>query len=127
MRKGLLIALVLAAVLLAGCDGRLLVNLDIPIVVEPAPPRYQGEAWGYLVVDPVTKYIQLLDRRPVFTSRRQPLENAEVTVVGTGLTVRTDRDGYFFVRGVPFGKIEIRVKHHSYGPRSGVYLTTRGR
>lgn len=125
MRKGLLVGLVLAAALLAGCDGRLLVRMDIPIVIEPEP-RYDGEAWGYLSYDPYTEHIRL-DSKPYRGARYRPLNNATVTVVGLGTTVVTDRDGYFYIYGVPYGRLELLVKHSWIGPRSGVYFTTYGR
>ncbi|NMB02740.1 MAG: carboxypeptidase regulatory-like domain-containing protein [Firmicutes bacterium] len=126
MRKGLLIALVLVSIAMAGCDGRLFVNLDIPIVVEPAPPKYKAEVDGYLSYDNRTHHIRLTTR-PNYDRYYQPLRNARVTVVGTGQTVETDRDGYFFMRGVPYGQIEIKVQHSWIGPYHGVYFTTRGR
>ncbi|WP_461362595.1 peptidase associated/transthyretin-like domain-containing protein [Candidatus Darwinibacter acetoxidans] len=125
MRKGLLVGLVLAAALLAGCDGRLLVRMDIPIVIEPEP-RYDGEAWGYLSYDPYTEHIRL-DSKPYRGARYRPLNNAAVTVVGLGRTVVTDRDGYFYIYGVPYGRLELLVKHSWIRPRSGVYFTTYGR
>ena len=125
MRKGLLVGLVLAAALLAGCDGRLLVRMDIPIVIEPEP-RYDGEAWGYLSYVPYTVQIRL-DSKPYRGARYRPLNNAAVTVVGLGRTVVTDRDGYFYIYGVPYGRLELLVKHSWIGPRSGVYFTTYGR
>lgn len=125
MRKGLLVGLVLAAALLAGCDGRLLVRMDIPIVIGPEP-RYDGEAWGYLSYDPYTEHIRL-DSKPYRGARYRPLNNAAVTVVGLGRTVVTDRDGYFYIYGVPYGRLELLVKHSWIRPRSGVYFTTYGR
>ena len=125
MRKGLLVALVLTAALLAGCDGRLLVNLDIPIVVEPAP-RYQGEVWGYLSYDSYTEHIRL-NTTPDYSGRYRPLTNAIVSVVGLGKSVRTDRDGYFYIYGVPYGRVELKVQHSWVGPRSGVYFNAQGR
>lgn len=125
MRKGLLVAVLLAAALLAGCDGRLLLRMDIPIVIDPAP-RYQGETWGYLSYDPYTEHIRL-DSKPHRGGRYRPLTNASVSVVGMGITARTDKDGYFYIYGVPYGRLELKVQHSWIGPRSGVYFTTQGR
>ena len=79
MRKGLLVAVLLAAALLAGCDGRLLLRMDIPIVIDPAP-RYQGETWGYLSYEPYTEHIRL-DSKPHRCGRYLPLTNATVSMV----------------------------------------------
>lgn len=124
-KQGLLVALVLAAALLAGCDARILFRADIPIVVEPAP-RYDAETWGYLSYDPHTEHIRL-DSKPYRSGRYRPLSNAVVTVTGTGISVRTDRDGYFYIHGVPYGRLELKVQHSWIGPRSGVYFTAHGR
>lgn len=126
MRKSLLLALVVLTVFLVGCDGRLLVNLDVPIVVEPSGPVYRAEVDGYLSYDNRTHHIRLTNR-PNYDRYYQPLRNAKVTVLETGQTVHTDRDGYFLVRGVPAGRLELRVQHNWVGPYHGVYFTTWGR
>lgn len=120
-----MVALVLAAALLAGCDARVLLRMDVPIVLEPAP-RYEAETWGYLSYDPKTEHIRL-DSKPYRGGRYRPLADATVTVVGLGRTVRTDRDGYFFIHGVPYGRLELKVQHNWIGSRSGVYFTAQGR
>ncbi len=126
MKKMLsLAALLMIAVFLSGCQGRVLLNLNVPVVVEPSP-RYRAEVWGYLSYDPYDDYIRYTvvpNHDPNF----RPLRNADVTIVGTGKTVRTGRDGYFFISGVPQGKITLRVQHRWIGPRSGVYINTSSR
>ena len=126
-KKGLLlVGLVLAVALLAGCDTRVLPDLEIPIVVEPTPPPYPAGTWGYLSYDPYTEHIRL-DSKPYHGGRYRPLNNAVVTVVGLGKSVRTDHDGYFYIHGVPYGRIELKVQHSWIGPRTGVYFTANGR
>lgn len=124
MRKGLLVTLVLIAIFLVGCDGRLLLNVDVPIVVEPAPPRYRAEVDGYLSYDYRNHNVRLTSR-PNDARYYEPLTNALVTVTETGQTVRTDRDGYFYLRGVPYGSITIRVQHNRVGSYNGTYFNTR--
>lgn len=124
MRKVSLLALVLIAIFLVGCDGRVLVNLDVPIVVEPAPPRYRAEVDGYLSYDYRNHNVRLT-KRPNYDRYYEPLRNAQVVVTETGQTVQTDRDGYFYVRGVPYGTITLKVQHSWVGPYNGMYFTTR--
>lgn len=124
MRKGLVLTLILVAVLLSGCDGRVLVNLDLPIVIEPAPPRYRAEVDGYLSYDYRNHNVRLTTG-PNYARYYEPLTNAKVTVMRTGQTVYTDGDGYFYMRGVPYGKIDIRVQHNWVGRYEGVYFSTR--
>lgn len=125
-KKSLLAVLILLTIVLAGCDGRLFVNLDIPIVVEPAPPKYRAEVDGYLSFDNRSHHIRLTSR-PNYDRYYQPLNNAKVTLTETGQTVYTDRDGYFHIRGVPHGRTELRVQHNWVGPYRGVYFTTWSR
>jgi hypothetical protein len=120
-----LAALMVLAVFLAGCQGRVFLNLDVPIVVEPAS-RYRAEVWGYLSYDPYDEYIRYtVARNP--NRHYRPLSDAKVTIVGTGMTVYTDRDGYFFLRGVPQGRLTLHVQHRWVGLRSGVYINTSSR
>ena len=123
MRRGLLLALVLLTLVLTGCDGRLFVNLDVPIVIEPQPPKYRAEVYGYLSYDYRDHHIRLTTR-PNYDRYYEPLRDAKVTVVGTGQAVHTDRDGYFFMRGVPNGRISLKVEHRWVGPHNGVYFST---
>lgn len=126
MRKGFLIGLILLSVLLVGCDSRVSVSLDVPIVVEPGAPRFRAEVDGYLSYDYRNHTIRLTSRK---NSNRyyEPLSNAKVTVEEVGKTVITDRDGYFYMRGVPYGNVTIRVQHNWVGPYQGVYINTRSR
>jgi len=117
---------ILMAALLVGCQGRVFLNLDVPIVVEPAPPRYRAEVWGYLSYDHRDHHIRLTVA-PNNHRHYEPLRNAKVTVVGTGMSVYTDRDGYFFMRGVPHGSLSLLVQHNWVGPRNGIYLSTSSR
>ncbi len=127
MRKAWrLLILVLMATFLVGCQGRVFLNLDVPIVVEPAPPRYQYEVWGYLSYDYRDHHIRYTIG-PNDNRRYEPLRNATVTLAGTNRTVQTDRYGYFFMRGVPQGRVSLLVQHNWIGPRSGVYITTSSR
>lgn len=125
MRKKLFLgfALVLLAMMFAGCDGRIFLNLDVPIVIEPSPPRYRAEVDGYLSYDYRNHHI-VLTTGPNYDRYYEPLRNAKVTVVETGSTVYTDREGYFFVRGVPNGKINLKIQHNWVGPYNGVFFST---
>lgn len=120
------IVLMAMATLLVGCQGRVLFNVDVPIVIEPAPPRYQAEAWGYLSYDPRDHHIRYTVGRNE-SRYYEPLRDAKVTVVGTGMSVYTDRDGYFYMRGVPHGRLTLLVEHRWVGPHNGVYITTSSR
>jgi hypothetical protein len=120
-----LMIVVLMAAFLVGCQGRVFLNLDVPIVIEPAPV-YRSEVWGYLSYDHRDHHIRYTIR-PNTSRHYEPLRNAEVTVVATGQSVLTDRDGYFFMRGVPHGRLSLLVRHNWVGPRSGVYISTSSR
>lgn len=110
MRKGWLVGLVLVAALLAGCDGRVLVRLDVPIVVEPAPPRYRAEVDGYISYDDWIDHVALTGSRKN-DRYYEPLVNARVTVEETGKSTYTDRHGYFHMGGLPSGRVTISVSH----------------
>jgi len=47
-----------------------------------------------------------------------PLENAEVIIVGIGLTGRTDECGYYRISAVPEGTYEVKVTHDEWGTQS---------
>jgi acyl-coenzyme A synthetase/AMP-(fatty) acid ligase len=121
-----LIVLLVIAASLVGCQGRVFLNLDVPIIIEPAPPQYRSEVWGYLSYDHRNHHIRYTVGRNN-DRHYEPLRDAKVTVVGTGLSVYTDRDGYFFLRGVPHGRITLLVQHRWVGPSSGVYISTSSR
>lgn len=127
MKKAMqLVALIMTVVFLAGCQGRVLLNLDLPIIIETAPPQYRAEVWGYLSYDQQTHHIRYTIGKN-YDRDYQPLRDAKVSIVGTGLTVYTDRDGYFFLSGVPHGRLTLLVQHRWVGPSTGVYLTTSSR
>lgn len=127
MKKVLrLLTLTMIVVFLAGCQGRVFLNLDLPIVIEPAPPQYRAEVWGYLSYDNRSHHIRYTIGRNNDRDY-QPLRDAKVTIVGTGLSVYTDRDGYFFLHGVPHGRLTLLVQHRWVGPSNGVYITTSSR
>lgn len=46
----------------------------------------------------------------------RPLGGAEVTVVGTGRKVTTDREGHFSLEGIPSGKHAFKVEAPGYFP-----------
>lgn len=117
--------LMVIAALLVGCQGRVFLNLDVPIVIEPAP-QYRSEVWGYLSYDYHDDHIRYTVGRN-YDRYYEPLRDAKVTVVGTGMSVYTDRDGYFFIRGVPHGRITLLVQHRWVGPSNGVYISTSSR
>lgn len=124
MRKSFLVGLVLVAVLLSGCDGRVLVRLDVPIVIEPAPPKYRAEVDGYLSYDDWVEHVAFNKGRK--NSRYyEPLVNARVTVEETGKYTYTDRQGYFHIPGVPNGRITLRVSHSQL--RRDVYFETKSK
>lgn len=127
MRRAMRLVLVLAiAMVLTGCQGRFVLNLDLPIVVEPARPPYRAETWGYLSYNPRDHHIVYTIGRNSHRSY-QPLRDAKVTIVGTGLTVHTDHDGYFYLSGVPHGRLTLLVQHRRVGPSNGVYIQTTSR
>ncbi|MCK9525081.1 MAG: carboxypeptidase-like regulatory domain-containing protein [Limnochordia bacterium] len=127
MRKEMrFILLIVVAGLLVGCQGRVFLNLDVPIVIEPARPPYRAETWGYLSYNKRDHHIIYTLGRNTDRSYR-PLADAKVTVVGTGLSIHTDSDGYFYLRGVPHGSLSLLVQHKRVGPGSGVYIYTRSR
>ena len=45
----------------------------------------------------------------------QRLENVEVIIVGTGLTLRTNKEGYFAFTSVPEGLYEMKASHEELG------------
>lgn len=123
MRKGWLVGLILvAAVLLTGCDGRVLVRLDVPIVIEPAPPKYRAEIDGYISYDDWIEHVAYTKGRKN-DRYYEPLVNAKVTVEETGKYAYTDRYGYFHIDGVPNGRITLSVSHHRL--RRKIYFETR--
>lgn len=121
MRKGWLVGLVLVAALLAGCDGRVLVRLDVPIVVEPAPPRYRAEVDGYISYDDWIEHVAFT-ASPNQNRYYEPLVNAKVRVEQTGKVTYTDRYGYFHIGGLPNGKVTLVVQHPRL--RGKVYFDT---
>lgn len=110
MRKSLLVGLLVAVVLLSGCDGRVLVRLDVPIVIEPAPPKYRASIDGYLSYDDWVEHVAYSKERK-HDRYYDPLVNAKVTVEETGRSTYTDRTGYFYLSEVPNGRITISVTH----------------
>ena len=127
MRKAMRFVLLLAvAVFLVGCEGRVFLNLDVPIIVEPSRPRYRAETWGYLSYNPRDHHIVYTIGRNN-DRRYEPLRDAKVTVIGTGMSINTDRDGYFYLSGVPHGRLTLLVQHRRVGPGNGVYVYTASR
>ena len=127
MRKAIrFVLLLVVAGLLVGCQGRVFLNLDVPIVVEPARPPYRGETWGYLSYNPRDHHIVYTIGRNN-DRRYEPLRDAKVTIIGTGMSVYTDRDGYFYLAGVPHGRLTLLVQHRRVGPSNGVCINTASR
>lgn len=122
MRKIVLVGLLLLAVFLGGCQTWLRINLDLPILIEPVP--YKAEVDGYLFYDVWTRHVRLA---PSYEYPRdyKPLVDAKVTVLETGKVTYTDRNGYFFLRGVPYGKLTIVVEHRRLWDRA--YFSVRSR
>lgn len=124
MRRQLVVLIALLAVLLAGCDGRIFLRLDVPILIEPHPSsKYQHEVEGYVSFDYRTEHI-VMTSRPRSGSYYEPLKNASVTVLETGRTVRTDQSGYFYLRAVPYGKINLKVEHAWIHPDAAYFTYT---
>lgn len=122
MRKPRILLLVLLAVVLAGCDARVFLQLDVPVIIEPHPsPKYYHEVEGYISYDYRNHHITITTK-PNYRRYYEPLENARVVVLETGKTVYTDRNGYFYARGVPYGVLNLKVLHNWIGPHDGVYF-----
>ncbi len=109
MRRFLLVGLVLSALLFAGCDSDVFLRVDIPIVVKPAP-RYRAEVSGYVSYDYWTRHVKLTDGYN-YGRYYEPLSEAKITVRETGQVTYTDRNGYFHLRGVPYGWVTLVVEH----------------
>ncbi len=122
MRKTKILLLVLVAVILTGCDGSVFLRLDMPVIIEPHPsPKYYHEVEGYVSYDYRNHHITITPK-PNYRRHYEPLENAKVVVLETGKTVYTDHKGYFYARGVPYGVLNLKVKHNWIGPYDGVYF-----
>lgn len=65
-------------------------------------------------VSQVAALIETLLRGVVTTPEGQPIEGAEITVVGAALTATTDSRGRFVLRGLPTGSHAIRIRRIGY-------------
>ena len=118
-----MVSLIMITVLFTGCQGWLRINLDVPVLLEPDPP-YRAEVDGYVSYDSWVRHVQLTN---AYSRQRfyEPLVDAKVTVLETGKVTYTDRNGYFFLRGVPYGKLTLMVEHRRLWEKA--YFTVRSR
>ncbi|KLU39115.1 MAG: hypothetical protein AA931_11005 [Peptococcaceae bacterium 1109] len=106
-RIPLLAALLLAVVLLAGCDTSVLIRLDQPIIIELP---YRTNVDGYISYR--GKQVRVTSDMNTRSSYRA-LEEARITLLETGQVTWTDRYGYFQFRGVPGPDryITLKIEH----------------
>ena len=97
-----LMIVVLMAAFLVGCQGRVFLNLDVPIVIEPAPvyrskcgvifPMIIGSSYPLYNTDPTRADTTSPCAMPGDSGRNRQ-------------SVLTDRDGYFFMRSAPWSSL----------------------
>lgn len=140
MRKNIIFVMILfIAILITGCDSDVFIRINTPpIIIEPTPtvvvkpspsvvvrprrPIYRYQVDGYFSYDYRNHHI-------VYTKNRnnaryyEPLSNAKITITETGQEVRTDKNGYFYARGVPKGRLTIKLVHSWVGQWDGEYFT----
>lgn len=140
MRKNFMIIMLLfISIFITGCDSDLFIRINTPpIIIEPTPtvvvkpspsvivtpsrPIYRYQADGYFSYDYRNHHIKYTRNRN-YGRYYEPLSNAKITILETGKEVRTDKNGYFHVRGVPRGRLTIKLVHNWVGKWDGEYFT----
>jgi hypothetical protein len=97
VRPTRLVRALLAAIALVAIGSRVAAEPLDP--VEPAPDPLAGATVNGYVVDAETK---------------ETLPSATVSIVGTRLGARTNKSGYFSIKGIPAGKQTIAVSYLGY-------------
>lgn len=69
-------------------------------------------------VDPLSAQERTITGRVLDADTQQPVSNPNVTVVGTDLGTFGEADGTFTLRGVPAGRVVLRVVRIGYGAAS---------
>ncbi len=83
------------------------VDAETPPKAETAATAEKNVATGYGTVSGLVVRVD-----------REPLENVEVIIVGTGLTTRTNEYGYFELSPVPEGTYDVKATHDELGTKS---------